>query len=94
MKLDMPTIGSFGGNKITPRYDQGHDMKKMVGRTLRCNLFPTFLGRLLYTQKERCYFVMVENPDFTKYNSCAGQVEYLNENMVLTMKFEEDGKIS
>jgi hypothetical protein len=90
----MPTIGSFGGNKITPRYDQGHDLKKMVGRTLRCNLFPTFLGRLLYTQKERCYFVMVENPDFTKYNGCAGQVEYLNEYTVATMQFEEDGKIS
>jgi hypothetical protein len=33
---------------------------------------------------------MVENPDFPKYNACAGQVEYLNENMVVTMKFEDE----
>jgi hypothetical protein len=37
---------------------------------------------------------MVENPDFPKYNGCAGQVEYLNEYTVATMQFEEDGKIS
>ena len=90
MDLDLPVIESFGRNRITPRYNQGHDMKKMVGRILRCNFFPTFRGRLLYTHNERCYFVMVENPDFPKYNGCAGQVEYLNEYTVATMKFENE----
>jgi hypothetical protein len=90
MSLELPVVASFGGNRITPRYNQGHDMKKMVGRTLRTNMFPTLLGRLLYTHKERCYFVMVENNEWPKYNDCAGQVEWLNEHMVVTMKFEEE----
>jgi hypothetical protein len=91
MKIkDLPVIEAFGRNRITPRYSQGHNMKKMVGRTLRCNMFPTFLGRLLYTHDEKCYFVMVENPTFTKYNHCAGQVEYLNEHTVMTMEFEKE----
>jgi hypothetical protein len=94
MNLDLPVIESFGRNRITPRYNQGHNMKKMVGRTLRCNFFPTLRGRLLYTQNERCYFVIVENDEWPKYNACAGQVEYLNEYTVATMKFEEDGEVS
>ena len=91
MKIkDLPVIETFGRNRMTPRYSQGHNMKKMVGRTLCCNMFPTFLGRLLYTHDEKCYFVMVENPTFTKYNHCAGQVEYLNEHTVMTMEFEKE----
>jgi hypothetical protein len=90
MKLDLPVIASFGRNRITPRYNQGHDMKKMVGHTLRCNMFPTLRGRLLYTYKERCYFVMVENDEWPKYNQCAGQIEWLNEHIVLTMPFENE----
>jgi len=86
----LPVVEAFGRNRITPRYDQDYNMKKMVGRTLRCNMFPTFLGRLLYTHDEKCYFVMVENPTFTKYNHCAGQVEYLNEHTVMTMEFEKE----
>jgi hypothetical protein len=90
MKKKLPVVEAIGRNRITPRYDHEHDMKKMVGRTLRCNMFPTFLGRLLYTHDEKCYFVMVENPTFTKYNHCAGQVEYLNEHTVMTMEFEKE----
>ena len=88
----LPVVEAFGRNKITPRYDQDYNMKKMIGRTLRCNMFPTFLGRLLYTHDEKCYFVMLENPTFTKYNHCAGQVEYLNEYTVMTMKFEDESE--
>jgi hypothetical protein len=94
MKLDIPAVGSFGRNKITPRQDQGHNLKKMVGRVLRSNIFPTMLGKLLYTENGKCYFIMIENPNITKYNICAGQIEYLKEDMVLTMLFEEDGEIS
>jgi hypothetical protein len=53
-------------------------------------MFPTLRGRLLYTYKERCYFVMVENDEWPKYNQCAGQIEWLNEHMVLTMPFENE----
>ena len=94
MRKLLPTVESFGRNKITSRVDQGYNLKKMVGRTLRCNIFPTMRGRLLYTYNERCYFVLVENDDYPKYNHCAGQVEYLNEYTVVTMKFEDDGEVS
>jgi hypothetical protein len=83
-------MGSFGRNKITPRCDQGNDLKKMVGHTLRCNLFSTLLGRLLYTYEGKCYFVIIENNEWPKYNDCAGQVEWLSEKMVVTMQFEEE----
>jgi hypothetical protein len=33
---------------------------------------------------------MIENDEFTKYNNCAGQIEYLPAHMVITMKFEEE----
>jgi hypothetical protein len=92
MKKKLPVVEAFGRNRITPRYDQEYNMKKMVGRTLRCNMFPTLLGRLLYTHQERCYFVMVENDKWTKYNNCAGTVEYLNEHTVMTMKFEDESE--
>jgi hypothetical protein len=90
MRKPLPVIESFGRNKITSRQDQGHNLKKMVGRVLHSNMFPTMLGELLYTEKGKCYFKVIENPNFTKYNSCAGQIEYLKEDMVLTMQFKEE----
>jgi hypothetical protein len=33
---------------------------------------------------------MVENDEWPKYNQCAGQIEWLNEHMVLTMPFENE----
>jgi len=77
-------------NKITPRIDQGHDLKKMVGRVLFSNLFPTFYGKLLYTEKGRCYFEILPNPNREKYNYSAGQIEWINERVVLTAKFEDE----
>jgi hypothetical protein len=81
---------NLGRNKITPRFNQGHNLKKMIGRVLCNNLFPTFYGKLLYIEDERCYFEILPNPEFTKYNMCAGQIEYINERVVLTSKFEDD----
>jgi hypothetical protein len=81
---------NLGRNKITPQFDQGHNLKKMVGRVLCSNTFPTFYGKLLYTENERCYFEMLPNPKFNKYNACAGQIEYLNEQIVLMSKFEDE----
>jgi hypothetical protein len=81
---------NLGRNKITPRIHQGHNLKKMVGRVLCSNAFPTFYGKLLYTENERCYFEMIKNPKFTKYNACAGQIEYLSEQVVITAKFEDE----
>jgi hypothetical protein len=90
MRKQLPVVESFGRNKITPRYDQGYNLKKMIGRTLRCNMFPTMRGRLILIQDGRCYFILEENPTYTRYNACAGQVEYLNEYTVVTMKFEDE----
>lgn len=84
-------IDSFNGrNKITPRHYQSHNWKKLVGKTLKCNVFPTFLGKFLYRDevKERCYFELLPNPNYPKYNSLAGKIEYLPERNVLYMVFE------
>jgi hypothetical protein len=47
-------------------------------------------GRLLYIQKDKCYFEIIENNEYPKYNECAGQIEYLPEHMVVCMEFELD----
>ena len=47
-------------------------------------------GKLLYVTDEKCYFEILENPDYPKYNHCAGQIEYLPEYMVVCEKFEEE----
>jgi len=89
MKLDLPqVVNCVGGrNKITPRY---YNLSKMIGRTLRTCLLPTYLGKLLYIEDDKCYFEVLPNPEWTKYNSCAGKVEYIHEHHVVTMKFEEE----
>ena len=93
MKIDQPqVIEQVGGrNKITPRHYKSHNWKKMVGKTLKCNVFPTFLGKFLYRDevKERCYFELLPNPDYPKYNSLAGKIEYLPERNVLYMEFKD-----
>ena len=61
-----------------------------MGRILNSNCFPTLRGKLVWIKDERCYFEVVENEEYTKYNNCAGQVDYLPEHMVITMKFEEE----
>jgi hypothetical protein len=61
----------------------------LIGRTLNSNCFPTMKGRMIFIKEDRCYFEMLENDKFTKYNQCAGQIEYLTSHMVITMKFED-----
>ena len=53
-------------------------------------MFSTLRGKLLYIQKDKCYFEVQANPDYTKYNDSAGQIEYLPEAMVVCMEFEEE----
>jgi len=74
---------------VTPRIPQMEDAHQMIGRVLNHNYFPTLRGKLIYIHDEKCYFEIVENPEFTKYNHCAGQVEYLPEYMVVCMEFME-----
>jgi hypothetical protein len=76
--------------KSTPRKTQISKTSDMIGHVLNSNLFSTFLGRLLYIQNDKCYFEIIENSEYTKYNDCAGQIEYLPEHMVVTMKFIEE----
>lgn len=61
-----------------------------IGKVTSSNCFPTLKGRLLYVHDEKCYFEMLENEEFPKYNNCAGQVEYLPEYMVVCMEFEDE----
>jgi hypothetical protein len=76
--------------EFTPRETQISKTSDMIGHVLNSNLFSTFLGRLLYIQNDKCYFEIIENSEYTKYNGCAGQIEYLPEYMVTTMKFIEE----
>jgi hypothetical protein len=75
---------------FTPRVIQTSILTEKIGYVLNSNLFPTLLGRLLYIQNDKCYFEIIENSEYTKYNICAGQIEYLPESMVTTMKFIEE----
>jgi hypothetical protein len=77
-------------SRVTPRVPQITNLKDKIGHILVSNLFSTLRGRLLYIQKDKCYFEIIENPEYTKYNESAGQVEYLPEHMVVCMKFEEE----
>ena len=74
----------------TPREIQMNKASEKIGCVLNSNVFPTFLGRLIYIQNDKCYFEILENSEYTKYNMCAGQIEYLSESMVTTMKFIEE----
>ena len=76
--------------QITPRIPQMKNTRNMIGRVLVSNLFSTFRGRLLYIQNDKCYFEVIENPDYPKYNECAGQIDYLPEAMVVCQDFEEE----
>jgi len=80
----------MGRNKITPRIEVNSNLKDMIGKVLVNNLFSTFRGKLLYIQDNKCYFELLPNPKFTKYNMCAGQIEYIHERVVLTEKFEDE----
>jgi len=77
-------------SRITPREQQISKAHDVIGQVTTSNVFPTFRGKLLYIQDEKCYFEMLENPDYPKYNECAGQITYLPEYMVVCMKFEEE----
>lgn len=76
-------------NRVTPRIQQMSNAKECIGKILNNNCFPTLRGKLLYIQDEKCYFEILHNPEYTKYNECAGQIEYLPEHMVVCMKFED-----
>ena len=76
--------------KVTPRIQQMSKVSEAIGKVLYSNCFPTLKGKLLYVDKGKCYFEMIPNSNFTKYNSCAGQIEYLPEYMVMCETFVEE----
>jgi len=80
----------MGRHKVTVRHQINDNLNKMIGRTLRTCLLPTYLGKLIYIKDDKCYFEVLPNPEWPKYNACAGQVEYINDHHVVTMKFEEE----
>jgi hypothetical protein len=75
--------------KVTPRIPIHKQTYDLIGRILNSNCFSTLRGKLIYVENDKCYFEIVENKEFTKYNYCAGQIDYLPESMVVTMKFED-----
>ena len=77
-------------NKFTLRTPQKIDLKDKIGHVLNSNMFSTLKGKLLYIQKDKCYFEVMKNDEYPKYNECAGQIEYLPEAMVVCMDFIEN----
>jgi hypothetical protein len=76
--------------RVTSRIPQMKNTNHMIGRVLNSNCFPTFRGKLIYVRNEKCYFEILENPEFTKYNHCIGKIEYLPEYMVVCETFEDE----
>ncbi len=76
--------------RVTPRTPQMSKAHEAIGKVLYNNCFPTLMGRFIYIQNDKCYFEILPNPEYTKYNECAGQIEYLPEYMVVCLKFEEE----
>lgn len=76
--------------KVTPRNPVNENLYNLIGRNLTTNLFPTFRGKLVFIQDEKCYFEILANETFEKYNMCEGKIEYLPSPMVITMKFDEE----
>ena len=77
-------------NRVTPRIPIHKHTYNLIGQVLNSNCFSTLRARLIHVENERCYFELLENEEYTKYNHYAGQVDYLPEHMVITMKFEEE----
>jgi hypothetical protein len=73
---------------VTPRIPQMSKANEAIGKVLNSNCFSTLKGRLIYIHDEKCYFELLENPEYPKYNHCAGQIEYLPEYMVVCEIFE------
>lgn len=73
---------------VTPRIPQMSKANEVIGKVLNSNCFSTLKGRLIYIHDEKCYFELLENPEYPKYNHCAGQIEYLPEYMVVCETFE------
>ena len=75
---------------VTPRIPQMSKANEVIGKVLHSNCFATMRGRLLYIIDEKCYFEILENDEYPKYNECAGKIEYLPEYMVVCEKFVEE----
>jgi len=86
----MKPLISNPSKRVTPRFQTISSVREKIGYVFNNNCFPTFLGRLIYVQDEKCYFEVIKNKENPKYNYCAGDIEYLPEHMVLTMKFIEE----
>jgi hypothetical protein len=80
----------MGRHKVTVRHKLHNNLNKLIGRTFRTCLLPTYLGKLVYIQDDKCYFEVLPNPEWPRYNGCAGKVEYINADHVITMPFIEE----
>lgn len=76
--------------RITPRFQTISRAHEMIGKVVSSNCFATLKAKLLYVHDGKCYFEALPNPDYPKYNDCAGQIDYLPEEMVVCMRFEEE----
>lgn len=75
--------------EVTPRVIVNQNLKDKIGCIAISNCFPTFRGRLLYIHNEKCYFELQKHPDYPQFDMCEGQIEYLPEDMVRSINFED-----
>lgn len=77
-------------NKVTPRIKKHNNVNELIGRVTNSNCFPTMRGKFVYIKDDRCYFEIIANDIYPKYNYCVGKIEYLPEHLVVTMNFEDE----
>ena len=70
---------------ITPRETVIDKLDDVIGRDFATNISPTTRARLLYYEKDKAYYEVIEYDKWPKYNMCAGQVFYLPNHMAVTM---------
>ena len=70
---------------ITPRETVIDKLDDVIGRKFSTNISPTTRARLLYYEKDKAYYEVLEYDKWPKYNMCVGQVFYLPNHMAVTM---------
>jgi hypothetical protein len=71
--------------RIIPREVVIDKLDDVIGRKFSTNISPTTRARLLYYEKDKAYYEVLEYDKWPKYNRCAGQIFYLSTKMAVTM---------
>jgi len=76
-------------HKITPRIEINEDLNLLIGKVARSNCFSSLRGKLLYINNGKGYFEIQKNPEYSKFDICEGNIEYLPEDLIRSLVFED-----